>query len=60
MSAVLHGVSRDQLMGRHKANHIQVVYAPSTEMAEKALAAKSAMFAEMGITVHLCGDVKVG
>jgi hypothetical protein len=60
MSAVLHGVSRDQLMGRHKANHIQVVYAPSQEMAEKALAAKAAMFAEMGITVHLCGDVKVG
>jgi hypothetical protein len=60
MSAVLHGVSRDQLMGRHKANHIQVVYAPSAELADKALAAKTAMFAEMGIAVHLCGDVKVG
>lgn len=60
MSAVLHGVSRDQLMGRHKANHIQVVYAPSAEIADKALAAKAAMFAEMGIAVHLCGDVKVG
>ena len=60
MSAVLHGVSRDQLMSRHKANHIQVVYAPSTEMADKALAAKAAMFAEVGIAVHLCGDVKVG
>ncbi|MFT3891649.1 MAG: hypothetical protein QM730_08465 [Anaerolineales bacterium] len=60
MSAVLHGISRDQHMGRHKANHIQVVYAPSKEMAEKALAAKAAMFAEMGIAVHLCGDVNVG
>jgi len=60
MSAVLHGVSRDQLMGRHKANHIQVVYAPSAEMADKALAAKAAMFAEMGIAVNLCGEVKVG
>ena len=60
MSAVLHGVSRDQMMGRHKANHIQVVYAPSAEMADKALAAKAAMFSEMGIAVHLCGDVKVG
>jgi L-fucose isomerase-like protein len=60
MSAILHGVSRDQLMARHKANHIQVVYAPSAELADKALAAKAAMFAEMGITVHLCGDVKVG
>jgi hypothetical protein len=59
MSAVLHGVSRDQLMARHKANHIQVVYAPSSEIADKALAAKAAMFTEMGIAVHLCGDVKV-
>jgi hypothetical protein len=60
MSAILHGVSRDQLMGRHKANHIQVAYASSTDMADKALAAKAAMFAEMGITVHLCGAVNVG
>jgi L-fucose isomerase, C-terminal domain len=60
MSAILHGVSRDQLMARHKANHIQVVYAPSVELANKALAAKVSMFAEMGIAVHLCGDVKVG
>jgi hypothetical protein len=47
-------------MARHKANHIQVVYAPSAEIADKALAAKAAMFAEMGIAVHLCGDVQVG
>ena len=59
MSAILHGVSRDQLMARHKANHIQVAYAPSAELADKALVAKVAMFAEMGILVHLCGDVKV-
>ena len=60
MSAILHGVSRDQLMARHKANHIQVAYAPSADLANKALAAKAAMFAEMGIAVHLCGDVQVG
>jgi hypothetical protein len=60
MSAILHGVNRDQLMARHKANHIQVVYAPSAEVADEALAAKAAMLAEMGIAVHLCGDVKVG
>jgi hypothetical protein len=59
MHAVLHGVSRDQLMGRHKANHIQVVYAPTAEDADRALAAKAAMFTEMGITVSLCGDVKL-
>jgi predicted RNA-binding protein with PIN domain len=60
MSAVLHGVSRDQLMARHKANHIQVAYASSKETADKALAAKAAMFAEMGLAVHVCGDVQVG
>jgi hypothetical protein len=60
MSTILHGVSRDQLMGRHKANHIQVVYAPSAEIADRALAVKAAMLAEMGIAVHLCGDVKTG
>jgi hypothetical protein len=57
MHAVLHGVTRDQMMARHKANHLNVVYAPSAEEADKALAAKAAMFAALGINVHLCGDV---
>ena len=56
MSAVLHGVTRDQMMARHKANHVQVVYAPDSPTAEKALAVKAAMFSEMGIHVHLCGE----
>lgn len=60
MHAKLHGISRDQLMARHKANHIQVAYAPSPQLADKALAVKASMFVEMGITVHVCGDVKVG
>ncbi|MGQ9850608.1 MAG: fucose isomerase [Aggregatilineaceae bacterium] len=60
MHAVLHGVSRDQMMARHKANHVQVVYAPSAEAADRALAAKAAMFHAMGLQVHLCGDVHVG
>lgn len=59
MNAVLHGVSRDQMMARHKANHIQVVYAPDATTADKALAVKAAMFAELGIRVHLCGEVKL-
>jgi len=58
MSAVLHGVNRDQFMARHKANHIQVVYAPSAQAADEALAAKAAMFAALGIAVHLCGEVR--
>ncbi len=55
MHAVLQGISRDQMMARHKANHLNVAYAPSAELADKALAAKAAMFHEMGISVHLCG-----
>ena len=60
MSVVLHRVTRDQLMGRHKANHVQVVYAPSADRADRAFAAKAAMFDEMGIAVHICGNVNVG
>ncbi|HEX3052130.1 MAG TPA: hypothetical protein VHP83_15835 [Aggregatilineaceae bacterium] len=59
MHAILHGVSRDQLMARHKANHIQVAYAPSAETADKALAAKAAMFQAMNIQVHVCGSAKL-
>jgi hypothetical protein len=58
MNAILHGVSRDQMMARHKANHIQVAYAPNAALADKSLAVKAAMFAEMGIQVHFCGEVK--
>jgi len=57
MHAVLHGVSRDQMMARHKANHLNVAYAPDAETADRALVAKAAMFAGMGLAVHLCGTV---
>jgi hypothetical protein len=59
MHAVLHGVSRDQLMARHKANHVQVAYAPDDDAANRTLLAKAAFFHELGIAVHLCGDVKL-
>ncbi len=55
MNAVTYGVSRDQLMARHKANHIQVAYAPDAEGANLALAAKAAMFRNLGIEVAVCG-----
>ncbi len=55
MHGVLYGVTRDQMMARHKSNHLNVVYAPSAEAADRALAAKAAMLAEMGIEVHFCG-----
>jgi hypothetical protein len=56
MHAVLQGISRDQFMARHRANHVNVAYAPTPEAAKKALAAKAAMMAELGLQVHLCGD----
>ena len=60
MHAVLHGVGRDQMMARHKANHLNVVYAPDAVTADKALLAKAAFFDELGVRVHLCGDVLTG
>ena len=56
MHALLHGVTRDQFMARHRANHLNVAYAPTSQVADQALAAKAAMMAELGILVHLCGD----
>jgi hypothetical protein len=53
--AILHGVSQNQMMARHRANHVNVAYAPSAELADHALATKAAMSAELGVTVHLCG-----
>jgi hypothetical protein len=57
MNAILHGVGRDQLMARHRSNHLNVVYAPDAETADKALVAKAAMFQALGLQVHLAGDV---
>ena len=55
MHTLLHGVTRDQFMARHRANHLNVAYAPTSQIADQALAAKAAMMAELGIHVHLCG-----
>ncbi len=59
MHAVLHGVSRNQFLARHKANHLCVVYAPDAETADNALLAKAALFDELGVEVHLVGDALV-
>jgi len=55
MHAVTYGVSRDQMMARHKSNHIQVAYANSAKEADLALYTKAALAAELGIEVSLCG-----
>lgn len=36
-------------------NHVQVVYAPDAETADRALLAKAAFFTELGLSVHFCG-----
>ncbi|HXJ73174.1 MAG TPA: fucose isomerase, partial [Candidatus Dormibacteraeota bacterium] len=58
MHAVLDGITRDQMMARHKSNHIQVVYAPDEKQARRALRVKAAVLAELGLEVHLCGHVE--
>jgi hypothetical protein len=56
MHTLLHGITRDQFMARHHANHLNVAYAPTREDTAKALAAKASMLMELGIQVHLCGE----
>jgi hypothetical protein len=60
MHAVTYGVSRDQMMARHKANHIQVAYANSADEADKAMLAKASMAEAMGMDVSICGTKKNG
>jgi hypothetical protein len=57
MHAVLHGISRDGLMAKHKSNHIQVVYSNGAAAADRTLQTKAAFAHELGIKVNLCGSV---
>ncbi len=56
MHVVLQGIDRDQMMARHKSNHIQVAYAPTRAAATKALAAKAGAMRELGLDVCVCGS----
>ena len=55
MHAVLHGVSRDEMMARRKANHIQVAYANSADEADLAMRAKASVANQLGMVVNYCG-----
>lgn len=57
MNAVLYGVSRDQLMSKHKANHIQVAYATNAKKADECMYLKAALAEQLGISVNFCGDI---
>ena len=56
MHAVLYGITRDQMMAKHMANHIQVAYAPDAMTANRALVRKASMARALGMQVNLCGD----
>jgi hypothetical protein len=60
MHAVTYGVTRDQMMARHKANHIQCAYARDAESADHAMLTKAAMAQALGLQVSLCGTDKNG
>jgi hypothetical protein len=60
MHGVTYGVSRDQMMARHKANHVQVTYAGDAASADQALLVRAAMAQALGIQVHVCGTRKDG
>lgn len=53
--ATFNGLNRDQFMARHRANHVNIVYAPDATAARTALEAKASMLHHMGIKVYLCG-----
>jgi L-fucose isomerase-like protein len=55
MHAVTYGVSRDQMMARHKANHVQVAYAKDAAAADRAALLKAAVARNLGIEVSFCG-----
>jgi len=55
MHAVTYGVSRDQMMARHKANHVQVAYVKDAAAADRAAILKAAVAEALGIEVSFCG-----
>ena len=55
MHAVTYGVTRDLMMARHQANHIQVAYANSAAAADRAAYTKGSLAAQLGLEVSFCG-----
>jgi hypothetical protein len=59
MHAVTYGVTRDQMMAKHKSNHITVSYAPDAATANEIMSAKAAMAHELGFKVNICGSCSI-
>lgn len=49
------GVTRDQMMARHKANHNQVVYSTSAAEADRAVRVRAALAQELG-SLSICAE----
>ena len=63
MHAVLHGITRDQFMGFHRSNHIQVAYCDSAEAADLTVLAFAQMISTLSngwVKVNLCGTKASG
>ena len=60
LHGVTYGVSRDQMMAKHKSNHLCVVYAKDEGSADEALLARAAMADALDIQVNVCGTRKDG
>lgn len=59
MHVILKGITRDQMMARHKANHLQVVYANDEYTAHRACRIKAAAMTELGIFTNFCGNINL-
>jgi hypothetical protein len=57
MHTVLNGVTRDQMMSRHKSNHIQVAYAPDARAAKVGALAKAVAVNKLGVKTFICGKL---
>jgi len=55
MHAITYGVTRDQLMAKHRSNHVTVSYAPDAATANEIMFAKAGMAYELGFKVNVCG-----
>ena len=58
MHALTYGVTRDQMMAKHKSNHITVRYAPDAGSANEVMFALAGMASEMGMKVNICGSYR--
>ncbi len=58
MHAVTYGVTRDQLMAKHKANHIQVAYANTAAEADECFYTKASFARALGLQVNVCGTMR--